>query len=112
MSSWPRISTDGWLIEPEVVLSFAQPNILEAYGVAVSLEVDLAFFLFGAAAAGSGALVQFEVVVDEDAIVAGGDAGVLYFFAVLEAGGGEANVVGLPGEGREAHVYRGWLLSV
>ena len=75
---------------------FQQPDVLKAYGVAVSLQVDLAFFLFGSSAAGSGALVQFEVVVDEDPVVAGGDTGVLYFFAVLEAGGGELDVVGLP----------------
>ena len=62
--------------------------------------MDLAFFLFGSAAAGSGALVQFEVVVDEDAVVARGDARVLDFFAVLEAWGGELDVVGLPGERR------------
>lgn len=96
MLLWPRTSTAGWLIEPEVALPFNQPDVFEADGVAVSLEVDLALFLFGSSAAGSGAFVQFEIVVDEDPIVACGDTGVLYFFAVLEARGGEFNVVCLP----------------
>ena len=78
----------------------------------MSLEVDLPLFLFGAAAAGSGAFVQFEVVVYDHAVVARGDPGILDLFAVLEARGGELYVVGLPGEGREAHVHCGGLLSV
>ena len=96
MSSWPRISTAGWLIEPEIALPFHQPDVLKADGVAVALKVDLALFLFGAPTAGSRTFVEFVVVVDEDPVVAGGDAGVLDLFTVFEARGGEFDVVGLP----------------
>ena len=35
--------------------------------------------------------------MNDDSVVAGGDAGVLDLFAVLEARGGEFDVIGLPG---------------
>ena len=87
MSSWPRISTAGWLIEPEIALPFHQPDVLKADGVAVALKVDLALFLFGAPTAGSRTFVEFVVVMDNDSVVPGGDAGVLHFLAVLETRG-------------------------
>ena len=65
----------------------------------MALEVDLALFFFGSSAAGSGALVQFVVVVDNHAVVPGGYACVLDFFTVFEARGGEFDVMGLPSEG-------------
>ena len=78
----------------------------------MSLEVDLALSLFGAPAACSRSFVEFVVVMNDDPVVAGGDAGVLDLFAVLEPRGREFNVIGLPGEGREAHVQVGSLLAV
>ena len=78
----------------------------------MALEVDLALFLFGAPAAGSRSFVEFVVVMNHDSVVAGGDASVFDLFAVFEAWGGELDVVGLPSEGREAHVHRGRLFAV
>jgi len=63
----------------------------------MSLEVDLALSLFGAPAACSRSFVEFVVVMNDDSVVAGGDAGVLHFLAVLEARGSEFDVIGLPG---------------
>jgi hypothetical protein len=53
----------------------------------MSLEVDLSLFLFGAPTAGSRSFVEFVVVMYHDPVVAGGDAGVLHFLAVLETRG-------------------------
>ena len=54
---------------------------------------------------GGGVAGEFDVVLDGDAVVFDGDAGVGVFLAVgIPFGGGEVDVVGLPSEGREAEV--------
>lgn len=78
-------------------LLFHEPDILEPNGVAVALEVDLSLFLFGAPTACSRSFVEFVIVMNDDSVVAGGDAGVLHFLPILKAGGGEFDVIGLPG---------------
>ena len=63
---------------------------------------------FGLEAATGGRALEFEAVMDGDAVVADGDDGVGGLLAVLvELGGGEVDVVGLPLQGREAHVHLG-----
>src|SRR5471030_2679252 len=89
------------------------PNIAELQGVAVALELDEAggsFFRFAAAAASRA--IDFHVVVDDDAVVL--DRGVrgLDGLAPLGDGIGEVDVVRLPGQRRQAHVYFGFGLGV
>lgn len=84
------------------------PDVAVADGVAVVLEVDgaggVGFFDGG----GGGAVGEFDVVLDEDAIVADGEAGGGGFLAVgVVFRGGEIDIVGLPGERWEAEVLAG-----
>ena len=84
------------------------PDVAVADGVAVVLEVDgaggVGFFDGG----GGGAVGEFDVVLDDGAVVGDGEAGVGGFVAGgVVLGGGEVDVVGLPGEGREAEVLAG-----
>ena len=50
--------------------------------------------------------------MNHDPVVAGGDTGVLDLLAVLETRGSEFDVIGLPREGREAHVHHRRFLAV
>jgi len=96
----------------QTAVTFTSPPTRYSEGVAVALEVDLALFFFGASATGSGSFVEFVVVMNDDSVVACGDAGVLDLLAVLEPWGGEFDVIGLPSEGREAHIQVWCLLAV
>ena len=75
----------------------------------MALELDGAWggdFGFEAAAWGGG--LEFEVVLDDDAVVFyGEDGGVGFFTGGVELGGGVGDVVGLPLEGGIAHVELG-----
>lgn len=72
------------------------------------LEVDGAGGVGFLVAGGRGAAGEFDVVVDNGAVVGDGEAGVSGFLAGgVVLGGGEVDVVGLPGEGREAEVFAG-----
>ena len=80
------------------------PEVAVGDGVAVVLECDGAgvgaFFL-----AGSGFVLQFNVALYGNAVQQDGEASVGGFFSGgVEAGGGEVDVVGLPGKGWEAHI--------
>lgn len=84
------------------------PDVAVADGVAVVLEVNGAGgvgFLIGG---GGGAAGEFDVVLDDSAVVSDGESsvgGLLAGGVVL--GGGEVDIVGLPSEGREAEVLAG-----
>ena len=63
---------------------------------------------FGLEAAAGGGALELEVVVDGHAVVDDRDDRVGGLLAVgIELGGGELDVIGLPLEGREAHVHLG-----
>jgi len=87
---------------------FDDPDIAEAHGVAVVLEIDGtgvgAFF----DRRGAGVFGQLDAVLDDDAVVTDRYLGVLGFLALgVVFGGSVVDVVGLPRQGREAHVLIG-----
>src|SRR5579871_277616 len=80
------------------------PDITEKHRIPMALELNGAGF-GGFLLAATGRAGDFHVIVNEDAILPHGGDGVLGLFAVgVEARGLEINVVGLPGERREAGV--------
>src|SRR5205085_1819946 len=96
------------------LLPLHQPDVAEHHGIAVALERDraaaggLAFLLRPARRAG-----DLVVLVDQDAVLADRDAGIADLLARgVEAGVLELDIVGLPGERREAHVHVRRLLAI
>ena len=77
---------------------FADPNVAEADGVVVVLEGDWKFVGVGfVGLAGDGRALDFDVVLNENAVVEDGDSAETYEFPVfIEFGGMENDVVGLP----------------
>ena len=84
------------------------PDVAEEDGVAVILEEDGTGFRFEGTTERSGGgevFVEFLVLVNDDAVELDGHGGPGGALAVgIEFGIREINVVGLPREGREAHV--------
>lgn len=100
----------GVLRDGAAGFSFGEdPDVAELDGVAVILKVKRAEGGFLVEGCGGSGLGDFDIILHEDAVEEHGHAGVGSFVAFLvEAGSSEVDVVGLPAEGREAHVELGF----
>ena len=93
-------------------LLFLNPHVAVAHGVAVVLEPDRSgrspFLL-----AGTRLIFERIIIVDQDAVKLGGDAGRGGAFAIrIKLGSGKIHIIGLPGERWETGVYIRILLLI